>query len=98
LPVNVIEGGKLKMSKRDKDGASNRRDFLRLAGLGTVAGGTALVSGVKPAEATGLRADGSQGYRQSEHDKTYNPLAKFYPQEKPAGWPVSARALKNNPD
>ncbi len=65
------------MSKRDKDGVSNRRDFLKLAGLGTVAGGTALVSGVKPAEAAGLRADGSQGYRETEHVKTYYKLARF---------------------
>ena len=65
------------MSKRDKDGTANRRDFLKLAGLGTVAGGAALVSGVKPAEAAGLRADGSQGYRETEHVKTYYKLAKF---------------------
>ncbi len=65
------------MSKRDKDGTSNRRDFLKLAGLGTVAGGAALVSGVKPAKADGLRADGSQGYRETEHVKTYYKLARF---------------------
>ena len=65
------------MSKRDKDGASNRRDFLKLAGLGTVAGGAVLVSGGKPAKAEGLRADGSQGYRETEQVKTYYKLAKF---------------------
>ncbi len=65
------------MSKRDKDGASNRRDFLKLAGLGTVAGGAALASGGKPAEAAVLRADGSRGYSESEHVKTYYKLAKF---------------------
>ncbi len=67
------------MSKKKKErGAdASRRDFLRIAGIGTVAGGAALAVGAKPAEAVETRADGSLGYRETEHVKTFYKLAKF---------------------
>jgi hypothetical protein len=65
------------MSKKKEKGAeTSRRDFLRIAGIGTVTGGAALAVGGKPAAAE-TRADGSLGYRETEHVKTYYKLAKF---------------------
>jgi hypothetical protein len=67
------------MSKtRQKDTDTGRRDFLRLAGMGTVSGGAALAAAAQPAAAAETRrADGSLGYRESEQVKTYYKLAKF---------------------
>jgi hypothetical protein len=67
------------MSKtKQKDTDASRRDFLRLAGMGTVGGGAALAAGAQSAAAAETRrADGSLGYRESEHVKTYYKLAKF---------------------
>jgi len=66
------------MGKQKKEATSNRRDFLKAAGVGTLAGTAALVSAAgKPAEAAGKRADGSLGYRETDHVKTYYKLARF---------------------
>jgi hypothetical protein len=66
------------MSKKKEKGAeTSRRDFLRIAGIGTVTGGAALAVGGKSAEAAEARADGSLGYRETEHVKTYYKLARF---------------------
>jgi hypothetical protein len=66
------------MSKKKERGAdTSRRDFLRIAGIGTVTGGAALAVGAKPAAATETRADGSLGYRETEHIRTYYKLAGF---------------------
>ena len=64
--------------KQSQDRAvSDRRSFLKLAGLGTVAGGAALVAGKGTAEA-GLAADDKDRlYRESDHVKTYYDLARF---------------------
>jgi len=64
-------------NKKEKGAEASRRDFMRLAGVGAVAGGAALESGTKPAEASGVRADGSRGYRETDHVKTYYKLAQF---------------------
>jgi hypothetical protein len=64
-------------TKQDKGGQTSRRDFLTIAGVGTVAGGAALVTGAKPVKAAETRADGSLGYRETEHVKTFYKLAKF---------------------
>ncbi len=63
--------------KKEKGADTSRRDFLRIAGIGTVTGGAALAVGQKPAEASETRADGSLGYRETEHVRTYYKLAKF---------------------
>lgn len=66
------------MSRKNEKGAdTSRRDFLRIAGIGTVTGGAALAAGAKPAQASETRADGSLGYRETEHVMTYYKLAKF---------------------
>lgn len=69
------------MTKDDSEGArTDRRSFLRFAGLGTLAGGAALVTGAAPevAEAAAAvpRADAA-GYRETAHVKTYYAAARF---------------------
>ncbi len=54
----------------------DRRGFLKLAGLGTVAGGAALVAGDKTVEAA-ESAKSLTGYRETDHVKTYYELARF---------------------
>ncbi len=66
------------MSKKKETGSdASRREFLRMAGIGTAAGGAALALGSQPAAADEPRADGSLGYRETEHVKTFYKLAKF---------------------
>jgi len=59
----------------DASTTTDRRDFLRLAGLGTVAGGAALVSG-GAADAAEARPDGA-GYRDTAHIRAYYDTARF---------------------
>lgn len=66
-------GRQRKATGKDRPG---RRDFLKLAGVGTVAGGTALLAGTS-AKAAAPDAPDSQGYRKTEHVKQYYDLAKF---------------------
>jgi hypothetical protein len=63
--------------KKEKGAETSRRDFLRIAGIGTVTGGAALAVGGELASAKEARADGSLGYRETEHVKTYYKLARF---------------------
>jgi hypothetical protein len=63
------------MSKKPDKG-TDRRDFLKMAGLGTVAGGAALVVAKDEAKADEIGAAG-QGYRETEHVSTYYKLARF---------------------
>ena len=53
----------------------SRRDFLKMAGVGTVAAGAAAVA-AKPAKAD-ADAQGKAGYRETKHVKTYYELARF---------------------
>ncbi len=62
------------MSKTPDKG-TDRRDFLKMAGLGTVAGGAALVA-AKEAAADEINTAG-KGYRETDHVKTYYKLARF---------------------
>ena len=55
---------------------ANRRDFLKLASLGTVTGGAALVAGTS-AKADETEIEKGSGYRETEHVKTYYNLARF---------------------
>jgi len=52
------------------------RNFLRLAGLGVAAGGAAVVGGPGEAKAAET-SETSDGYRETEHVKTYYKLARF---------------------
>ena len=65
------------MSRHSKGSGSDRRDFLKLAGLGTLTGGAALLA--KGQAQAAVRDDDQKGdlYRETEHVKTYYELAKF---------------------
>jgi hypothetical protein len=57
--------------------AAGRRDFLKLATVGTVLGGAAIAAGgTAKAAAAPDKAEGS-GYRETDHVKTYYKLARF---------------------
>lgn len=61
---------------QEKKVAEERRNFLKMVGLGTISGGAALAtSGAVQAE-TLEEVEGS-GYRETDHVKTYYDLAKF---------------------
>lgn len=59
----------------DKDAASSRRDFLRLASLGAAATGVAAATG---AEAAAPEApSGAAGYRETPHVRAYLESCRF---------------------
>lgn len=64
------------MSERDNRAVADRRGFLKLAGLGTVAGGAALVASGE-AEAGEAKDKSSGLYRETEHVKTFYDTARF---------------------
>ncbi len=65
------------MSKdRDEKSVAERRDFLKLATLGTVLGGAAMAAGGSAQSATAEKSE-SRGYRETDHVKTYYDLARF---------------------
>jgi len=63
------------MSNKTEKGATGRRDFLKLAGLGTLASGATLVSG--QASATEAPQEGASGYRETDHVKRVYETARF---------------------
>ncbi len=65
------------MKERGEKAVADRRNFLKLAGLGTVVGGVALVAGGKPAEALDKSVGKNQIYRETDHVRTYYDLARF---------------------
>ena len=54
-----------------------RRDFLKLMGLGGVAGAAALATGGKPPAAQARATPDGDGYRETPHVKQYYETAKF---------------------
>jgi len=56
--------------------AAGRRNFLKLAGLGTIAGAAAVV-GTKSVQAAEPAAKGDSGYRETEHVKKFYETARF---------------------
>lgn len=70
------KGGLVQMSGNKSDVKSGRRDFLKLAGVATVTGGTALAASGSGAEAS-LAEEKSDGYRETEHVRTYYNSARF---------------------
>lgn len=65
------------MSNKPKEATTGRRDFLKLAGLGTVVGGAALISGSKESEAAVPVSGKGSGYRETEQVRTYYSSARF---------------------
>ena len=68
-------GGSMAKNREEKI-AKDRRDFLKMASLGTVAGSAAIAAG-GTAQATSLEEEKGSGYRETGHVKTYYELAKF---------------------
>lgn len=64
-------------TRKDKVSKSDRRDFLKLAGIGAVAGGAAVLGGPKKAEAAAVGAPSGRGYRETEHVKKFYRSARF---------------------
>jgi hypothetical protein len=65
------------MSRRNKGSGSDRRDFLKLAGLGTLTGGAALLATGQAQAAVRDEDKKDDLYRVTEHVKTYYELARF---------------------
>ncbi len=64
------------MSDTANDHQTDRRGFLKLAGLGTVTGGAAVVTGGK-VEAADVADTKSSGYRLTDHVKRVYETARF---------------------
>lgn len=64
------------MTSRTDEVKTDRRGFLKLAGVGSVASGAALIAG-KPAEAAEAVEAGGSGYRETDHVKTFYKSARF---------------------
>jgi len=69
-------GSERKHDQSNETTGVGRRTFIRRAGLGAGALGVAAVAGGKVAPAQAAAAK-PQGYRETEHVKTYYKLAKF---------------------
>ncbi len=66
------------MSEAKEAKKAQRRDFLRLAGLGTLAGAAAAVSGApQKAEAADAVTSTGSDYRETEHVKKAYELSRF---------------------
>lgn len=64
--------------KSGKTKTAQRRDFLKLAGLGTLAGAAAAAAGApKTAEAATAKPSADAGYRETEHVKKAYELSRF---------------------
>lgn len=62
--------------KHEEKIADSRRDFLKMASLGTVTGG-AMIATAGVVKANPLDEEAGSGYRETGHVKTYYELAKF---------------------
>lgn len=78
MRASLIEDRRVKTMKTQQEAktAPKRRDFLRLAGLGTAAGAAAAV-GATAAEAGVEATEQGAGYRETAHVKKVYELARF---------------------
>jgi hypothetical protein len=65
------------MKKEQEGKSTRRRDFLKLAGAGTLGGAAAAVASAVPAAAAVETPDGAAGYRETAHVKKVYELARF---------------------
>jgi hypothetical protein len=65
------------MKKEQKAGAAKRREFLKLAGLGSVTAVAGAASVAAPAEAKEELSARAAGYRETEHVRKAYELARF---------------------
>jgi hypothetical protein len=56
---------------------AGRRDFLKLASVGAVAGTVAVATGTASTEAEAMTEEHSEGYRETAHVKKFYELARF---------------------
>ena len=56
---------------------SERRDFLKLASVGAVAGSVMAASGAPKEAAAGMAEDSASGYRETDHVKRVYELSRF---------------------
>lgn len=63
------------MTDKKAEAGTDRRDFLKLAGLGTLAGGATVVAG--SAQATEAVDTSGRGYRETDHVKKAYETARF---------------------
>ncbi|WP_417667038.1 twin-arginine translocation signal domain-containing protein [Roseibium sp.] len=63
------------MTDKNKQDGADRRNFLKLAGLGTLAGGATIVSG--GAQAAEVELDAGTGYRETDHVKKVYETSRF---------------------
>lgn len=64
--------------KKKERSASGRREFLKLASLGTVVGGASLLMQEVPAEAAESKtANSGKGYRETPHVKAFYDSTRF---------------------
>lgn len=65
------------MASKSEEVKTDRRGFLKFAGIGSVAGGAALVTG-KAAEASEQTAEPTgSGYSETDHVKSFYAAARF---------------------
>ncbi|MCI0429730.1 MAG: twin-arginine translocation signal domain-containing protein [Rhodospirillales bacterium] len=64
-------------TKKGTVSRSDRRGFLKLAGVGALAGGAAALGATKKAEAKAAEAPSGRGYRETDHVRTYYRTARF---------------------
>jgi hypothetical protein len=65
------------MTKEQEAAAPKRRDFLKLAGLGSVTAMASAAAAVVPAEAKDEPGGRTAGYRETVHVKKVYELARF---------------------
>ena len=64
------------MSEKAEKLKTDRRGFLKFAGLGAVAGGATLAAGEVASAETAVHPENS-GYRETDHVRTFYDLARF---------------------
>jgi anaerobic selenocysteine-containing dehydrogenase len=64
-------------TKKEKVLGNDRRDFLKLAGVGAFAGGAAALGATKKTKAADAEAPASRGYRETDHVRKFYRTARF---------------------
>jgi len=65
------------MKAKTEDAKTDRRGFLKFAGLGTIASGAALVAGGESQAVEIAEPQGDAGYRETDHIKAYYASTRF---------------------
>ena len=65
------------MAERPERNKAKRRDFLKLVGLGSLAGAATAVTGGKTPQAQAEEKPEGAGYRETAHVRKYYDTAKF---------------------